>query len=136
MKSRVVASAVIIKGDYLLFCKKPKGLGPYPDKWLIVGGGVNLGDETAEEALKREIREEADIEVIDIEPVGFDEDFAKNKHGESVHYIFLNFRVNYLSGVPKPQDDIEILEWVHKDKVKELDLCKPSLRLFEKLGYI
>ena len=136
MKSRVVVAAVIRKGDYFLFGKKPEGKGPYEDKWLILGGGVNLGEENIREALIREIREEADIEIANIEEIRFDEDFTKDKHGEMTHFIFLTFSADYKSGEAKPQDDIAELKWVHKSKIKELMLCEPSLRLFRKMGYL
>jgi ADP-ribose pyrophosphatase YjhB (NUDIX family) len=136
MKSRVAASAIIQKGDYFLFGRKLKDIGPYPNKWLIIGGGVNLGSETIQEALLREISEEAGIEVTDIKEVSFDEDFTKNKHGEMEHYVFLNYWVKYKSGDAKPDDDIAELKWFHKSEIPKLDLCEPSIKLFKKVGLL
>ncbi|MFH2021433.1 MAG: NUDIX domain-containing protein [archaeon] len=136
MKSRVVVSAVIEKGDFLLFGKKKKDQAPYPNKWLILGGGVNLPDEKIEDALRREIMEEANIEVTEPERVFFDEDFAEDKHGEMTHYIYLTFRAQYKSGDAKAGDDIEQLKWVSRSMLKELDICEPSIKLFRKLGYL
>ncbi|MCM2325335.1 MAG: NUDIX domain-containing protein [Candidatus Woesearchaeota archaeon] len=133
MPFRVAVSAVIRKGDYYLFGKKAEGAGPYPDKWLIIGGGIRLGKETIEEALRREIREEANIEVKNLAHLGFEEDFRKKK-GILTHFIFLNFMAEYGSGEERPGDDIVELRWVHKDEIKELDVCEPSLKLFSDLG--
>ena len=69
--------------------KPPKGVGPYPDTWHIPGGGVELGKESLIEALRREVKEETNIEITDIIPIGFSEDREPNKHGEMTHYIFL-----------------------------------------------
>jgi 8-oxo-dGTP pyrophosphatase MutT (NUDIX family) len=135
MPFRVAASAVIRKGDYYLFGKKAKDAGPYPDKWLIIGGGMRLGKETIAEALRREIREEANIEVKNITHLSFEEDF-RTKKGVLTHFIFLNFMADYCSGEERPGDDIVELRWVHKDDIKDLDMCEPSLRLFSGLELI
>ncbi len=135
MNYRVAVSSIIKKGDFYLFGKKAKGIGPYPDKWLIIGGGVNLGNESLEDALKREVMEEANINIKNIKKIGFAEDFCEKK-GAMTHFIFLNFIADYEKGDEKPGDDIMELKWMHKDKIKDLDLCVPSIKLFKELGII
>jgi len=135
MKSRVIVAAVIEKDEHFLFGKKHPGVGPYPDKWLILGGGVNLGEESIEDALKREVREEASIEIDELERIDFSDDIAE-KNGEMVHHIFLTFKAKYKSGTLNPTDDIAELKWVHKSKIPELEHSKPSIQLFKKLGYL
>jgi 8-oxo-dGTP pyrophosphatase MutT (NUDIX family) len=135
MSWKVCASAVIKKGDFYLFGKKAKDVGPYPNKWLIIGGGVKLGEETIEEALRREIKEEANIEVTNLRKLGFREDF-RMKNGVETQFIFLDFQADYLSGEEAPGDDIVELRWVHKDKICELELSEPSIKLFKKLKLI
>jgi 8-oxo-dGTP diphosphatase len=135
LKGRVVVSAVICKGEYFLFGRKAEGVGPYPNKWLILGGGLNPETETIEKGLRREIMEEGGIKITNIRHCDFGEDYALKK-GERYHFIFLNFIVDYLSGDPTPGDDIVELKWVHKSRLKELDLCGPSVGLFTRLGYL
>ncbi len=113
MKYRVIVAAVIEKDGSFLFGKKAAGVGPFPDKWLILGGGVDLDKETLEEGLKREIREEAGIEITNIQRVAF-YDEVHEKNGEEIYHIFLNFTAEYLSGEARPGDDIEELRWVKK----------------------
>ncbi|MBT3720390.1 NUDIX domain-containing protein [archaeon] len=136
MEYRIVVAAVILKGDYLLFGRKQKNKGPYPNKDLILGGGVDLEKESLKEALTREIREEAGIEIDIIKDISFDEDYEPNKHGVMTHYLFITYLANYVSGKVKADDDIDSLKWVHKKDVKNLELCKPSINLFTKLGYL
>tara|TARA_Y100000310_G_C20324755_1_gene642419 strand:- start:56 stop:475 length:420 start_codon:yes stop_codon:yes gene_type:complete len=139
MTCRVIVAAIIEKDENYLFGHKAKDIGPYPNTLRLIGGGVKLGEESITEALKREVREEANIEITDIERVSFDEDYAE-KNGETIHYIFLVFRAKYLSGQAKPGDDIEKLEWVPKDSLKEVSktvpIAKPSIKLFKELGLI
>ena len=136
MKSRVIVSAVIEKGDELLFAYKPQNVGPYANTAHLIGGGVNLGEEKLDEALLREIKEESGIKVEIIETLGFDEDITNDKHGEKMHYVFLVYRMRYVSGELKPGSDIERLKWVSKDKLHEIPLNLPSQRLFERIGYL
>jgi nucleoside triphosphatase len=73
------------KGEIFLMTS-PKWL----EKYVIPGGHIELG-ETMEQALKREIKEETNLEIFDIEFISFQEfifgqDFYKKKH-----FIFFDF---------------------------------------------
>ena len=62
MKKTVkVAAAVIKEGNKILATQR--GYGSYKDRWEFPGGKVE-GNETAAEALVREIREELQAEII------------------------------------------------------------------------
>lgn len=135
MKTRVIVSAVIERNRDLLFGRKKANVGPYPNTWHLIGGGVDDG-ESLIDAIKREIKEEAGIEVEISRSLGFDEDYEPNKHGEITHYIFLVFLAKYVSGEIKADDDIVKLEWISKDKLSEIELNKPSIKLFKQMGYL
>lgn len=136
MKSRVIVVGLIEKNGSFLLGKKPGNIGPYPNTWHIPGGGIDLGEESLEEALRREIKEETGIEIQNIESTGFDEDNEPNKHGEMTHYVFLDFRAEWLSGEIKAGDDMKGLKWIQKDELKNLNLNKPTQKLFKKLKII
>lgn len=116
--------------------RKSPGQGPYPDCWLLPGGGLNFGKENAVEALEREVKEEANIEITDVEQLCFDEDLEKNKNGEMTHYIFLIFKAKHKSGMLRAGDDMASLEWIDKSRLKELKHNRSSIRLFKRLGYL
>ncbi|MFH1133134.1 MAG: NUDIX hydrolase [Nanoarchaeota archaeon] len=136
MESRIVVSLVLEKDGQLLLGRKKNGVGPYPNSWLILGGGMDLGKETTSEALRRETQEEAGIEIGDIEQIGFDEDNEPDKDGVMTHYLFLIFKAKWISGDPRPGDDIVELRWFTKSDFPSIPLPRPSLRLFKKLGYL
>lgn len=58
-QTRIRVAALILKGDSILLAEHEKGGRRY---WLLPGGGVEYG-ETVEEALKRELHEEAGLEI-------------------------------------------------------------------------
>ncbi len=60
MKTIHVVAAIIQEGDRILATQR--GHGDYKDGWEFPGGKIEHG-ETPEEALKREIREELDLEI-------------------------------------------------------------------------
>jgi len=135
MKTRIIVSAVIEKNGKLLFGQKKADVGPYPNTWHLIGGGVKA-DESLKNALIREIKEETNIKVEITSSLGFDEDYEPNKHGEMTHYIFLTFKTKYISGKVKPDDDIAELKWISKDKLSQINLTRPSIKLFKEMGYL
>lgn len=135
MQSRIIVAAIIEKDGKFLLGQKPKNIGPYPNTWHLLGGGIKLEEESLEEALQREITEEAGVKIENIEKISFDEDYEPNKNGEMTHYIFLTFKAK-CTEEPTPSDDIEELQWFKKEELKDIVLTRPSEKLFKELGYI
>lgn len=136
MKSRLVVTGIIERDGKFLFGKKPKDMGPYPNTWHLIGGGINLDTESVEEAFRREVREEANIELKDMVRMGFDEDYTIDGHGNDIHYVFLIFHAKYLSGEPKPGDDIVELEWFSKQDFNSIPLTTPSIKYFKQIKWL
>jgi len=136
MKSRLIVAAIVKKDDKYLLGMKPDNTPPYPNTWHLLGGGVNLDEENLEEAIRREVREEAGIELGEVRRVSFDEDYEPNKHGENTHYVFLVYEGEYKSGDLKAADDIHELKWFTRNELKEIPLTRPSIKLFKELGII
>lgn len=67
MKTVEVVAAVIISGGRVFATQR--GYGEWKDWWEFPGGKIEAG-ETPEEALRREIREELDIEISVGETLG------------------------------------------------------------------
>ena len=64
----VVTAAILLDRDKILIARRRKGKHP-EFKWEFPGGKVNR-DETEEEALKRELKEELGISIKDISSMG------------------------------------------------------------------
>lgn len=136
MNSRLIVSAIIKKGDKYLLGHKPNNIPPYPNTWHLLGGGANLEEEDLENAIRREVKEEAGIELGELKRVSFDEDYEPNKHGEKTHYVFLVFEGYYALGKLKANDDIHKLKWFSQDELAKVPLTRPSIKLFKELKII
>lgn len=62
-----VTAAIIQKNNSILICQRPEGKN-YASLWEFPGGKVEPG-ESLETCLKRELREELDIEVKNLHPI-------------------------------------------------------------------
>lgn len=135
MQTRIIVSAVIQQNDTLLFGRKRPDIGPYPNTWHLIGGGINP-EEPLEQAIRREIHEEAGLTVGDLTPVYFGDDREPNKHGELTHYIFMVYHTSPVSGTPTAGDDIVTLSWIATDQLPIEELSDPTIRVFRQMGFL
>ena len=76
MKTIYVVAAIIREGDRILATQR--GYGDYKDGWEFPGGKIEAG-ESPEEALRREIREELEMEIITFDRVDLLDDPVMSK---------------------------------------------------------
>ena len=136
MKTRVIVAALIEKDGKILLGKKSENIGPYPNTWHLPGGGVDLENESLEDAVKREVKEETGLDAVILERVNFDEDYEPDKHDEMTHYVFLVYKVTPRDTHMVAADDIVKLQWFKKSELKTLQLTRPSVKFFQKIGWL
>ncbi len=117
--------AVIWDGRRVLL--ERRGRPPGQGRWAIPGGLIEAG-ETAEDALRREVREECGIE-IEVGPLlGLFEPIHRDADGRvRSHYVIVDFLACYRAGELRAGDDAAEVRWVEPDALAAYDLS-PATR--------
>lgn len=147
---RVIASAVVVSrdGKVLMGRKDPEGGGVYADVWHIPGGGLEPG-ETLEEAMRRELSQEAP--GIDLEGAAV-ERLDNVGRGETTKVVdgtkywcemeFNRFRVSMpqdaevLSQQVRPGDDLVELRWFGPEELASVEQIPGGREFFQEIGLI
>lgn len=133
VEKRVVVNCLITnsKGEVLLVKKKVST----KNEWETPAGSIE-GDESLKEALRREIREEVNLGIRNIEFVGIDEEeqdtFFQEGFVKRWKLIFVNYRAKAKSGRLKAGDDAKEARWVAVKKLKRYKVTKITRRLLKK----
>lgn len=135
METIILVIGVITHGNKILMRKKPEGSPPYKGTWYIFGGELTA-DITPEEAIKNQVKKQANVDINFIKSLGWDTETKKDLDGIEKRFVYLDCLCEYVSGELKPSEDIEKLEWVETNNLKNYDIVPPSKILFKKLGYL
>ncbi len=120
-----VVAAFIQKDGKILICLRPPDK-PNPLLWEFVGGKVESG-ETLKEALKRECREELDVEI------SVNDVFFETYHEYPDRYIHLTlFNAEIIKNEPKLIVHKDI-RWVTPNELAEYDFCPADKEIIEKI---
>jgi len=120
MKYFIVATAVLVKDNKFLILKRKKGI--HANKWSFPGGKVKKGEDLIK-ALKREVKEETNLDIENIKKISEYE--YKRPNGDiTLGYCF--------SAVPKNTEVTEVIldkeslefKWISKDELKNYDYIK------------
>jgi nucleoside triphosphatase len=115
------AGALIVnpKGDMLIVRSNK-----WNDKFTVPGGHIELG-ERAEDAIKREVKEETGLDVEPVKLLLVQQAIYPENYYKHEHFIFMDYLCQAQSSEVK-LDGRELQEyvWVRPEKALELDLEK------------
>jgi 8-oxo-dGTP diphosphatase len=112
------ASIAVFKDRRVLLVKR--ACPPYAGLWSLPGGKTEA-NETAQDAVRRELKEETGIEA-EIEGVVDTLKIVPNEGGDSITYRLTVFYGRPTGGRLEAGGDAEAAEWVHLDNVEELPM--------------
>src|SRR5512142_2673335 len=85
-------------------------------KWVVPGGHIELG-ERMEDALRREVKEETNLDIRDIEFICFQEFVYDERFWRQCHFIFFDYVCKTDSTEVKLNDEAQEYLWVTLDEV-------------------
>jgi ADP-ribose pyrophosphatase YjhB (NUDIX family) len=131
----VGVSAVIFDEMRVLLVKRDKE--PGKDQWNLPGGAVELG-EILEDALKREIIEEASVEIKIGGLVGvFDSIIVDPKSSKvKYHYTLIDYWGWISSGKPKAGSDVSEVKWVPLEEIESYGIADSAKKAIYKAAEI
>jgi len=122
----LVTCAIIEKEGKYLVTQRPDDGRHNGGRWEFPGGKLDFG-ENPRDSLKREIKEEIDIEV-EVKEIF---DISSNLYGDK-HVVLLGFHCNYVSG-EIDKKDISDFKWLNTSEMKTYDITEADLPFIEKL---
>lgn len=127
MKIVRVVAAIIKEQDKIYATQR--GYGPLKGMWEFPGGKIEL-NETKEEALKREIKEELDVEII------IDKQIATIEYAYSDFYLIMDcFLVKLSKGTIVLKEHMAA-RWLSKNELDEVEWLEADIALIEQLKKI
>lgn len=124
-------------GRILLVKHVPRRGGFWQGKWICPGGELEWG-ETIEEGIRREVREETQLEISLITPLS-SFDTVVRQNGEVVlHVIYIDYLARVAGGHLQTGSDIGEAVWVEKSHLPAIreELHTDTRRLLRIAGVI
>lgn len=125
------------KGRILLVRHKPERGGFWQGKWICPGGELELGEEIGS-GIKREIKEETNLEIDLVKPLTPFDRIVKSAEGVNLHVVYIDYIANLVGGELEVGSDVGEALWVEKDKLGSLweELHEDTKKLLELAGMV
>ncbi len=120
--------AVIITKNNKILLEKRSLLIPESRKWCLPGGHIDAG-ETAENAIKREIREELGVSTKNLKFLGYSDEILPEIKTYSIVLIYSA----KTRGKFKPQKlEVSEISWFTKEEISKLNVAFKHKEIIEK----
>ncbi|MDJ0389846.1 NUDIX hydrolase [Roseomonas sp. E05] len=120
---------IAFRGEDVLLVRRSKP--PRQGEWSIPGGAQHLG-ETAEMAARRELLEEAGIEVGPLTLAVVVDALSHDPEGRTrFHYTIIDFAGRWVGGEPVAGDDVSEARWFSPAELPALGLWAEAIRAIE-----
>lgn len=132
----VGVGCIVFRGEQVLLVQR--GKPPRIGMWSLPGGAQHVG-ERAEDAARRELREEAGIEVGAMELAAVVDAVSHDEEGRvRFHYTIVDFCAEWASGEASAADDVQDVAWAAPHELEGFALTAEVHRVIalarERLG--
>jgi len=119
-------------GRILLVKHVPERGGFWQGKWICPGDRLEPG-ETIEEGIKREVREETQLEIDLVAPLHPFDRIVRSGDKVSLHVIYIDYLARVIGGKLKPGSDVGEAIWVEKERISQIweELHEDTKRLLQ-----
>ena len=93
--------------------------GFWQGKWICPGGELESG-ETIEEGIKREVREETQLEIDLVSPLHPFDRIVRSNDRVSLHIIYIDYLARVTGGELKLGSDVGEAIWVEKERIPQI----------------
>jgi 8-oxo-dGTP diphosphatase len=120
------ASVAVFRGDEVLLVRRAKA--PFLGCWSLPGGGMQWG-ETAQDAARRELREETGLLASDLTLGDVADGILTDGEGKvQAHYTIIVYATREVSGAPAADSDVDALGYFGAEERMRLP-CTPGLEM-------
>ena len=102
----------------------------WSDLWGIPGGKIKLG-ETADAALRRELKEETNLEVAEVRFALVQDCIDSTEFYKPAHFVLLNYTCRATTTDVVLNDEAEEFRWLQLEEALQLPLNRPTRVLLE-----
>jgi len=115
---------IVFREEAVLLVRR--GKPPRIGQWSLPGGAQHVG-ERAEEAARRELREEASIEVGQMALAYVFDAINQDQDGRALyHYTIIDFAAHWLEGEARAGDDVSEVAWALPHELADYDLTEAA----------
>jgi 8-oxo-dGTP diphosphatase len=128
----IVITAIVVKDGRYLITRRSKNKKRFPGMWTVPGGHLEIEDyinlpkdtefywyNVLERVLRREVKEEVDLEIKNIEYVTS----LATIHADGNPSLVISCKADYISGEVRLQkDETDDFAWVSLEEAKKYDL--------------
>jgi len=123
-RPRAIVGALIFDKDKRIFLMRSSG--KFGDQWIVPGGKVDFG-ESITNALEREILEETNLKITNINFVGVRELVEKDRHFIFLEHTAIADNIDLV----KLNNEATEYGWFKKSELKNINVAKPTLEMIE-----